>query len=179
MGRSASAAALAGLLKHVLDKPDSPEAKELLPHLGSQGSLARYSHKERGVIACSLNTLKRACSLMPGGFDALDSLRRRALHAIDSYEPQSSASSMSSKRQLQNRLHLLKARLDGATEDLLLLTRLLEKSMRHARQYAIDSGSPGLIERCAREQAELRDMMTLRQAEMPILRLVARDPPNE
>lgn len=172
--RHASTTELVRLLTFVRNEPGSAEATSVFPFLSAQGRLAKYVHSQRGIQACSLNTLKRSCALLPGGFTALDELRCRALAAIKEDQGPTQEIEASSKRKLQERTQRLQAKLQAATEDLLLLTRLLERSMRQARQYAVDSKSAGLLERCAREQAELRDMSTMRKTPPPSLRLVGR-----
>lgn len=170
--RSRSVAALKSLLEEAAANPTSPDAQELKSYLGSQGRLARYSNEALGIEACSLNTMKRACVFVDGGFDAVDALRRRALAALSAFEVEPADPTEGSKRQLQRRAKRLRERLDASTEDLILMTRVLEMAMRQAKRYAIESGNPGTVERCNREQSDLRDMLSLRQVSLPALRVV-------
>ena len=162
--RLASTQALARLLEEVIRNPNSDAARKIEALLASQGTLARFSDSALGVVGCSLNTLKRSCTLTPGGFPALDGLRQRALSAIATRsEEMGDAPTKTTKRQLQAKSHSLKESLNCAMEDLMLLTVILEKSIRQAKLYAQESKQAHLIERCAREHAELRDMMSLRR----------------
>ena len=160
--REKSAYALVAFLESVQARPREECHHEVREYLHSQASLAKYDDQSVGIRACSLNTLKKSCSVIPGGFMALDAARRRALAALEEHEEEI-CDVGASKRALQNRVKKLRQLLQASTEDLLLLTRLLERALRNGRQYAVDSRSASLIERCAREQAEVRDMLSLRQ----------------
>jgi len=177
--RVQSAAALTSLLDEAIDKPGSDVARMLKPHLARQSSLAAYAEDSKGIRACSLNTLKRACVNIPGGFAGIDSRRLRALAAIRSqidYSETTDTAGEGSKRELEKRVKKLREKFDTATEDLMLLTRMLEKAMRQGKLYAAESRQPALVERCAREQAEIRDMMSLRQTAATALHIVPTEP---
>lgn len=161
--RVKSILALLALLDMFIQNPDSDEVKLLKSYLKSQRSLASFTDRAKGIVGCSLNTMKRLCVNVPGGFSAIDSRRRQALLAANKRASQSVDLPATSKRSLQVRALRLRELLDISSEDLLLLTRMFEKSLHQGRLYALESNSPAIIERCRREQAELRDMMSLRQ----------------
>jgi hypothetical protein len=168
--RRASTLALYQLLNNVVSGM-SAAPNELKVALGSQGGLSRYGAPSLGITGCALNTLKRSCTIIPGGFPALDALRRHAERALR--EPDERAAPRAdTKRELQDRVTRVKLERDAATEDLALLTRMLEVSMHQTRMCALESGDPALIERCRREQEAMRDMLSLRQTSSAPLRLV-------
>jgi len=170
--RIAAILALERLLSEVSGNPRAPAAKELGSALVSQAALAAFSAVDRGIIGCSLNTFKRMCVHIDGGFGAMDARRLRAAAALQAVATEPTESAKSTKERVQKRANTLNEKLAVATEDLMLLTRLLERAMSQGKQYATDSRDPSIVERCRREQADLRDMMSLRRVGQVPLRLV-------
>lgn len=167
--RDTSIRALLALLEAAQARPSEERHQAIHVYLHSQAALAKYADPSAGITSCSLNTLKKSCLVIPGGFMALDHARRRALAALDNAHAGRNFDEGTSKRALQARVKKLRQLLQASTEDLLLMTRLLDRSLRYCRQYANDSRNPGLIERCARDEAEMRDMLSLRQVSPPHL----------
>lgn len=55
--------------------------------LKSQGALSKYSNNDHTIIGTSINTVIRAANeFLDGGFEALDNLRKTALHRIEDAE---------------------------------------------------------------------------------------------
>lgn len=161
--REASTLSLLSAMEAAYAQPSAEQHQGIHSYLHSQATLTKYSDQLNGISACSLNTLKKSCSVIPGGFNALDMARRRALAALENNIGAPQPDDSGSKRILQLRVKSLKEQLQASTEDLLLLHRLLERALRHGRQYATDSRDASLIERCAQDQKEIRDMLSLRQ----------------
>lgn len=177
--RVVSVRALQELLQNVCSEPGELDTVNFISVLSSQGALAAFSDADRDIHPCSLNTFKRACSQLPGGFEAFNNLRLRALRALQEKELTNHCAQPTKKRQLQNRVVELQRRLDCATEDLLLLTRILDRSMRQSRQYARDSKSETILERCMRDQSEIRDLLTLKQSGLVALHVVVKAAQND
>jgi len=173
--RVESARALHDLLLLVVATPAAYVHAPIADHLKSQGLLAEFeSHSDR-IVAGSLNTLKRASTKLAGGFEAIDRLRNQARHSLEVERRRITQASKTTKAVLTDRAKRLSSDLAAAREDLLLLTRLLERALSQGRQYATESGNAALKDRCAREQTELLDMMTLRQTSPARLMLIKGD----
>jgi hypothetical protein len=174
MASESTRAKTAMALKLLLERAEA-DPKEFVDHplaqcLLSQSALASYESAEEEIYACSLNTFKRACIEVPGGFKAINALRLRLQEKIEL--ARSSAPPKTTKRSLQSKSDYLTKELSLADGDLLVLTKMLEIALRNGRQYAIESRNPSIIERCRREQDEIRDMMTMTQTSSKRLTLV-------
>jgi hypothetical protein len=170
--RKISLLALRALLEKAAEEPRTFTEHTLTSALKRQGDLASFSDPSLGIKGCALNTFKRACIELPGGYEAMDRLRLNALTRINEVRSADSSPPKTTKVALQSTVSLLKGGIAAADGDLLLLTKMLELSLRQARQYANDSHDKVIIERCRRQQAEIRDMMTLRTTSIPRLKLV-------
>lgn len=173
--RAASLSALEKLLQEVVTAPKAFIGTPIHKHLGSQGLLADYADEVRGITSCSLNTLKRSSVSIAGGFEALDRMRRRALECVSSTADAPERTDKSTKRALAKRLADTSRNLETAHEDLALLTFLLQRAMRHGRQYAAQTKSTAVIARCEADQAEIADMMARRRTTVRHLNVVRND----
>lgn len=173
--RLSSANALRKLLLLVVANPSAYSRAPISGHLKSQSALAGFSSDELRIRGGSLNTLKRSCIGIEGGFEALDRLRKGALDSLRAEDAKQLATPKTTKAALAERVSRLSSDLAAATEDLLLLSRMLERALRQGRQYANDSGSSLIAERCNKDQSEIRDMMTLRQTSLGKFKVIKDD----
>lgn len=143
------------------------ENDSLLVSLSSQGALARYTDSECGINGLSLNTAKRiAAQYIEGGFSALDERRKIARQAILDSKERISTPKRNSKFQLVERIRELEAQIQRSSQDLLLLTHALERALVQGRTYAQASKQSWLLERCSKEQRELRDGLSLLKSDI-------------
>jgi hypothetical protein len=165
MQHGRSTVALAKLLGEAIGSPaEHLQVPGLAAALKSQGALANFGAAGSGVTSSSLNTIKRiANEVLDGGFDGLDRLRRAALDALTMASTKATHSNKVDKAGLTLRVEELEADNQSLRQDLLLLTFVLEKALRQAKNYAAkgDSASQTL---CRREQRELLDMLSLRRS---------------
>lgn len=146
-------------LKDIISDPHSFLAHPIAACLDNQTSLAAFDDPTLGIRGCALNTLKAAAREVPGGFVAIDNLRTQAfskLHAARQPVRQKTTRAI-----LQETVAELSTSISLYEGDLLLLTQMLELALRQGRQYAIEGTNQATIERCRREQNDIRDMMTL------------------
>lgn len=154
--------ALCGLLKEVIRNP-APYGRDgtLREALRSQGSLAKFESSTLGIVASSLNTMKRIAERGSiGGYADLDLLRIRAQEAIEKEAAKTNRPKRNTKSELEKRISELKQERLRLQEDLLLLTYVLEKSLTQARNYASQASDPAILIRCKREQRDLLDMLS-------------------
>lgn len=151
-----------------LSTPQVPGLKQIL---SSQGRMAKLSLSSRGIIATSLNTLKRTAAVaIAGGFAELDQLRKAALQAVASAE-RAAISKRDTRQTLQVRICRLEADNQSLLEDLLLLTQLLQKSMEHARSYASSSQREILPSLCKKQQREILATMSCLRRQSNVVQL--------
>jgi hypothetical protein len=150
--------AMVDLLEHVQQEPARfREQSTLVESLQSQGKLCRLSMPDIGLFAVSLNTFKRYCQRhVAGGFDALDRRRKAARTAIERCR-RVGPTARKTQKGLIGELQADNAQL---TLDNLLLTKLLQVSMRQARFYATTSGTPSLMALHDKEQREMLDLLS-------------------
>lgn len=160
------------LLQLVIQTPSKYATHPIASCLHSQAALSKFESPPDSIEASSLNTLKRNSEEIPGGYGGFDRARQLAYAALSTLDTSTEHES-GTKRSMELRIKKLSSSLASAHEDLLLLSRLLERSMRLGRQYANNGGiSTALAERCRREQSEILDMLTLRQTQIGRLSLV-------
>lgn len=149
--------ALRDLLREIIQNPCSFADNEILiKALESQGAISKLSDTGRGILASSLNTVKRVSNhVLEGGFDALDSLRTAASDSIDEHKAKMQQSPKTTKASLQIELQENKKTLQQILEDLFLVTAALDKSMKQSRSYAKRAASPAVLALCEREQRDL------------------------
>ncbi|WP_155742513.1 hypothetical protein [Variovorax paradoxus] len=162
--RGRSIIALKELLIEVVARSGAYVNAPIANHLKSQGALASFSDSDHRIVGGSLNTLKRSCLLVEGGFPALDRLRKCALAAIKNHTSSLEHPPKTAKAALAGRAERAELELQTAREDLLLLSFLLERSLHQGKLYATDSKNAAIEARCSKEQSELRDMTTLRRS---------------
>ncbi len=130
--------------------------------LTTQGNLAKLSLSEYGIVSMALNTLKAyADDVSPESWTKLDALRLHALDRMNAASKQGEAPRRGTKLDLQNQVTTLTGERDNALEDLEVLTSVLYRAMRNARNYAKDSGRGDLIHRCTQDEVELRAMLSV------------------
>ena len=154
---TASVIELGKYLRQIIDHPESiSPSNEILLALTSQGRLAKFEDEKRMIRRSSINTIKRiADAAIDGGFDALDRLRKSALEVITRAKLESSNASKGNKADLTMRLHSLEDKYQILQQDLLLLTRVFQKSLSQSRHYAAKAENPAVVALCAREQRDL------------------------
>lgn len=155
--------ALRELLHEVIQDPaNSEHDKELRDALKSQGALSKYRNEKHSIHTSSINTLKRICEKsLEGGFDALDRLRVAALQAIEDEQQKSNRSNKITRGGMSQRISELEVENQILQQELLLISHLLERSMRHARLYAEQSMQKNTRILCDKEQKEIRAFLTL------------------
>lgn len=154
--------ALSKLLLDVVHNPSAfAEDGVLLAALNSQSGTAKYSCPDRGILGTSLNTLKRISDrYFKNGYDALEVLRKGALESHLREDRRHHRSNKKTKTGLAERVQELEQKNAQLREDLILLTSLLNESVRNARQYA--SSDPINAAICKKNERVLLDKLSLR-----------------
>ncbi len=141
--------------------------RTLIKHLKSQGALSKYCDESKGIYPSSINTLKRICEKsLDGGFDALDRARQAALQAIDNETHKQQCGKKITRIILQQRINELEMSNQVLRQELLLLSFLLEKSMRQARHYAEQAMQEHVRLICEKEQKEIRSFLSLSNTDL-------------
>lgn len=155
--------ALRDFLHEVIRDPvNFNQNKTLLDALKSQGALSKYHDEVRGIYPSSINTLKRICKKsLEGGFDALDRLRVAAFQAIENESQKAQRSNKITRTGMRQRMSELEGHNQLLQQELLLLSFLLEKAMRQARQYAEHATHDHVRMICEKEQKEIRSFLSL------------------
>ena len=162
-----SVLALRSLLLEVCKTPASfADNAALIVALKSQGALAAFEDDEREVVSSSLNTVKRVSALaLPGGFGELNALRVRAALLLRRAIANPKRA-YGSKGDLKRRVDSLGEANNLLRRDLLLITKVVDLSMRQARRYAELAG-PDVSAKCQREQRELYAFLSARSEQVP------------
>lgn len=152
------------LLYKIISSPhEFINSDKLRASLVSQGALSKFDAAEYGITASSLNTLKRISDKhLRSKFLGLDKLRKEALEGINNCSNSDNLTSNKVRKNFEAKYHETKNLLLIARQDLWLMTMALEKSLRRAQHYAERSENNKIIELCAKEQKEIRDMFSLR-----------------
>lgn len=160
---AASVTALHAALENALLNPSLPSSNlQFVRCLKSQGKFAQYADQSRGIHASSINTLKRiADQVLPGGFTALDELRKRVIIAL-AREATPAAPKPKTKAELLRRAEDQERVEVVLREDLELLTFALHRALTQAIAYA-SRADPTVAALCTREQREILDMLSLRK----------------
>ena len=158
-----SVVALRKLLHEVIHEPTKfKEDDKLRNALKSQGGLSQYCNEGRGIYVSSINTLKRICEKsLEGGFNALDRLRVSALQAMEDEQQNINRSNKITRGGINQRIAELEVENQVLQQELLLISHLLERSMRQARRYAEQSTHNNVLIICEKEQKEIRAFLTL------------------
>lgn len=130
------------LLNEVIKNPELfRQTDELKIALVSQGSLAKYIDKERGIIACSLNTYKTASeSLLPRGFVEINQLRVAAKNAINGKQPKT-ATAKGKIASLEKKVNDLGSKLESEKKMTVLLTLMNDELLSKLKQLAYSTDS--------------------------------------
>lgn len=154
--RSASLQALLALLYECVSEPSRHVNDSIASHLETQGDLARFDDPNRGISACSLNTMKSTAKfLLDGGFDTVNMARIKAYQAIQLSQHAIAPKRTSTARvALQAQIQAVRKELQIALQDLLLLQRAYRIRCKQARSYALESNNPSIVARCDAEQRQ-------------------------
>ena len=133
------------------------QAKELFMALKSQGGICGYANEKLGIEKQSVNRVKRNARVIDGGWEAFNKLRKEAYKQLDKEinKNNTKVNKTGTKAYEREKKELARIQLRTAREDLLLITMMLQESMTQARNYAEESGSNLIIERCRLEQSEI------------------------
>ncbi len=155
--------ALRDYLQEVLQEPSRfIEEVLLLTALKSQSAVSKYHNEKRSIYISSINTLKRICNKsIDGGFEALDRLRIAALRAIEDEQQKTKRSNKITRRGMSQRIIELNAENQILQQELLLISHLLEKSLRQARHCADQAMHDNVRMLCEKEQKEIRAYLSL------------------
>lgn len=155
--------ALRDLLRGVLQSPANFNGDEpLLKALKSQGAISKYANERLGIHISSINTLKRICEkYLDGGFDTLDRLRVAALQAMENKHQKMNRSNKITRTGMNQRIAELEIENQILQQELLLISYLLEKSMRQSRHYAEQAAHSNIRVICEKEQKEIRAYLSL------------------
>jgi len=158
-----STVALRELLHEVIQEPSKFSEDDALRNaLKSQGAISRHCNEKRGICISSINTLKRICDKsLDGGFNALDRLRVAALQALKDKQQKTNRSNKITRGGMDQRIAELEFENQILQQELLMISQLLEKSMRQARLYAKQSSQNNVLMVCEKEQKEIRAFLTL------------------
>lgn len=134
----------------------------LVNALKSQGALSKYVDEVRGIVASSINTLKRICeNSLDGGFDALNRARMTALDALQENVNKTQRSNKITREGMSKRIAELDTQNQLLRQELLLLVHLLNKTMNQARYYAEQANQDNVRLLCEKEQREIRSFLSI------------------
>lgn len=165
-----SVRALAALLREVIANPSAWDNDVAVrASLVSQGALAKLTQTNRGIRPSSINTIKRVASQsLPGGFEALDQLRRNALETLKKHTETSNNPTRRSKADLGEKLKNSELKNQLLRQDLLVLTTVVERCLSLARAYASAAKDPAIMAKFQKERRELLDMTSVLRSEYRI-----------
>lgn len=134
----------------------------LINALKSQGGLSKYIDDTRGIVASSINTLKRICEhSLDGGFYALNQARIAALKALQEKADKAKRSNKITREGMSKRIAELDTQNQLLRQELLLLSHLLNKTMSQARYYAEQANQENVRVLCEKEQREIRSFLSI------------------
>lgn len=151
-------------LESIIQSPAKyQENMTLLVALKSQGGLAKLSVSEPFIAPMSLNTLKnRANDLLPGGFTAIDNLRRLASKAIHDLSTAKSASPSSlTKQGLKDKVKAQEMIISQLWDEIALVTNIFRESIIVAQQFAEKCPDPADLSLFKKRRRELLSMLSL------------------
>lgn len=149
------------LSEAVADPAAFTSDRRLEDAVSSQGALAKLSDKDRNIIAMSLNHQRKVAEELPGGFLALDRLRRAVKCALESQKARERPASGTSKLGLKARIVELEALVLSLQQDLIIVQRAYDHRCAQARSYA-KGASAAILALCEKEQKELEATFSLR-----------------
>jgi len=164
----ASISALTNLLELVIATPNEYlNDAELNSALRSQGSLSKYKRQDTLIVPMSLNHQKAvAQEMLDGGYTTIDSLRRRALGALQKERIKGKAGNKQTKAGLLQKVAELEATIQVQDEDMWIIQRAYDMRCLQARNYAADGGA-AVQALCQKEQREIDASLSLRRRPKP------------
>lgn len=158
-----SVKATLALLSEALANPAAfSKDKTLEDAISSQGALAKLSDEARNIIAMSLNHQRKIAEELPGGFEALDRLRRAARNALEVQRTRVRDPTGTSKASLRVRIAELEALVLSLRQDLIIVQRAYDLRCAQARLYA-KGASASIQALCEKEQKEIEATFSLRR----------------
>ena len=150
-------------LESIIQNPaEHRENIALLAALKSQSGLAKLSVSEASISPMSLNTLKnRANDLLPGGFTAIDHLRRQAAKAIHDSTLAKPASSSVTKQDLKDKVKAQERTISQLWDEIALVTNIFRESVTLAQQFAEKCPDPADLSLFKKRRRELLSMLSL------------------
>lgn len=164
-----SVLARVGYLESIIQSPaEYRENIALLTALKSQSGLAKLSVSEASISPMSLNTLKnRADDLLPGGFKAIDHLRRQAAKAIHDSTLEKPASSSITKQDLKDKVQAQEKIISQLWDEIALVTNVFRESVTLAQQFAEKCPDPADLSLFKKRRRELLSMLSLSRQPQP------------
>jgi len=131
------------LLLEIIREPLNFKGIEaLLLALKSQAGLAKFSDTEKGILSCSLNTLKSASeSLLDRGFKELDELRINAKDAIEEATIGNKATK-TTRTGLRQAVNELESKLNTSRKSNFLLTTMITELRSELNRMAHSNDTP-------------------------------------
>lgn len=135
---------------------------ELKEALRTQGNLAKYSNEKKGIVSCSLNTLKVNAELaFIGGFNELDEKRKSALLALKCFEEKKTTYNKNTRHDLQQKIRELQLDINILEKRNLLLTSLAYEILNTFEHHAVTSKDPKLEDALSKIKAEFKSKVYL------------------
>ena len=111
--------------------------KSLIEALKSQNKLAKYENNKLGIVATSLNTIKRVSAIeIDGGFNALDDLRKGALERIEAFEQRGNKSNKRTRAGLALRVNELEDDVQKFEKVIYVLMQALTEVVKDIKSVA-------------------------------------------
>ena len=116
------------LLNQVIDTPAQFLGDDdLRVAVKSQLKLAEYNNSERGIVSCSLNTLKKLASGVGEGFDGLEALRVESGRALSKPRPKNKPGSRRTLQEHKTKLESIVSSQDVDLQRLNLVISAMAK----------------------------------------------------
>ncbi|MEN5208105.1 hypothetical protein ABE493_08295 [Stenotrophomonas terrae] len=152
---------LALLSEAVTDPANFISDRRLHSAVSSQGALAKLADDRRSIIAMSLNHQRKVAEELPGGFLALDRLRRAVKSALEQQSTREHEAGRTNKAALRARIVELEALILSLRQDLIIVQRAYDHRCAQARSYA-KGASAAIRALCEKEQREIEATFSLR-----------------
>lgn len=156
--------ALCDLLRDIVSNPHSyVNYASINNALHSQGALAKFVDESRGIHSSSINTQKRISeNVLEDGYQTLNKLRLTAQLSIEQFNLSSQIPKKDTRAGLLAIIEQLKADKQSLKEEMLLLTMVLDRSLRQSERYASQANS-AIQALCKKEHRELLDILSSRK----------------
>lgn len=150
------------LLQTIRDHPELYSTdKKWLSVLGTQASLCAFSDPTLEIRACVINTFRRSASrAIPGGFVALNNLRRAARDSLVAFNAPAKKPKTRSQRDYQQQLKGRDQMIDMMRRDFVQMQAVLHKMHYIAQQLATDDH---IVDRNKWWLKEMREVQALMQ----------------